>query len=63
MFEGPFDAARYGAVVEACALGPDFAALEDGDRTEIGARGVALSGGQKARWVRCGAGGRACGAC
>ncbi len=45
-----FDEARYKAVVECCALGPDLKMLEDGDQTEIGARGVSLSGGQKARY-------------
>ncbi|KAL1409872.1 hypothetical protein Q8F55_003871 [Vanrija albida] len=40
---------RYDAVVEACALTPDFDILEDGDETEIGDKGVSLSGGQKAR--------------
>lgn len=49
IFEYPFDKERYDAVVEACALKPDFRALEDGDMTEIGAKGVSLSGGQKAR--------------
>ncbi|KAF8587167.1 multidrug resistance-associated ABC transporter [Ramaria rubella] len=49
IFEYPLDQERYDAVVEACALNPDLRALEDGDRTEIGARGVTLSGGQKAR--------------
>lgn len=48
-FEYPFDPERYDAVIEACALKPDFATLEDGDLTEIGAKGVSLSGGQKAR--------------
>ncbi|KAF9442983.1 hypothetical protein P691DRAFT_713861, partial [Macrolepiota fuliginosa MF-IS2] len=49
LFGYPFDEERYKAVVEACALGPDLDMLEDGDETEIGARGVSLSGGQKAR--------------
>ncbi|EJU04810.1 hypothetical protein DACRYDRAFT_114129 [Dacryopinax primogenitus] len=49
LFGSPLDAERYDAVINACALKPDFAMLEDGDQTEIGARGVALSGGQKAR--------------
>jgi ABC-type transport system involved in cytochrome bd biosynthesis fused ATPase/permease subunit len=43
---------RYNAVVECCALNPDFEMLEDGDATEIGVKGVSLSGGQKARSVR-----------
>ncbi len=50
LFGTPFDEARYKAVVECCALGPDLKMLEDGDQTEIGARGVSLSGGQKARY-------------
>jgi ABC-type transport system involved in cytochrome bd biosynthesis fused ATPase/permease subunit len=37
VFETPFDAERYEAVVNACALRPDFDLLEDGDATEIGA--------------------------
>ncbi|KZO90715.1 hypothetical protein CALVIDRAFT_542481 [Calocera viscosa TUFC12733] len=49
LFGSPFDAERYEAVIEACALKPDLTMLEDGDQTEIGARGVSLSGGQKAR--------------
>ena len=36
---------------QACALIHDLMALEDGDESEIGERGVNLSGGQKARWV------------
>ncbi|TFY66276.1 hypothetical protein EVG20_g4808 [Dentipellis fragilis] len=34
---------------QCCALNPDLDILEDGDETEIGVRGVSLSGGQKAR--------------
>ncbi|KAF5353364.1 hypothetical protein D9756_007860 [Leucocoprinus leucothites] len=49
LFGYPLDEERYDAVVEACALRPDLEMLEDGDQTEIGARGVSLSGGQKAR--------------
>ncbi|EMD39008.1 hypothetical protein CERSUDRAFT_104287 [Gelatoporia subvermispora B] len=49
LFGYPYDEERYNAVVECCALKPDLAILEDGDATEIGARGVSLSGGQKAR--------------
>ena len=49
LFGYPLDEARYDAVVECCALKPDLEILEDGDAAEIGARGVSLSGGQKAR--------------
>ncbi|KAJ8522225.1 hypothetical protein ONZ45_g1124 [Pleurotus djamor] len=49
LFDYPYDEARYNTVLEACALKPDLEILEDGDQTEIGARGVNLSGGQKAR--------------
>ena len=44
----PLDEERYNAVVECCALKPDLEILED--VTEIGARGVSLSGNQKARY-------------
>ncbi|KEP49841.1 multidrug resistance-associated ABC transporter [Rhizoctonia solani 123E] len=40
---------RFSDVVHACALRPDIEMLHDGERTEIGERGVNLSGGQKAR--------------
>lgn len=49
LFGSPFEKARYDQVIEQCALKPDLDILEDGDMTEIGARGVSLSGGQKAR--------------
>ncbi|KAJ7865666.1 hypothetical protein B0H13DRAFT_2253973 [Mycena leptocephala] len=48
-FGFPFDEERYQSVLDACALRPDLEILTDGDRTEIGVRGVTLSGGQKAR--------------
>jgi ABC-type transport system involved in cytochrome bd biosynthesis fused ATPase/permease subunit len=51
LFGYPYDEARYKQVIECCALQPDLDVLEDGDATEIGARGVNLSGGQKARCV------------
>uniref|UniRef100_V5E5X8 Multidrug resistance-associated ABC transporter n=1 Tax=Kalmanozyma brasiliensis (strain GHG001) TaxID=1365824 RepID=V5E5X8_KALBG len=39
----------YQRVIDACALTPDLNILADGDRTEVGERGVSLSGGQRAR--------------
>ncbi|KAI9668256.1 MAG: hypothetical protein M1821_001076 [Bathelium mastoideum] len=39
----------YERVVEACALKPDFEMLPNGDLTEIGERGITVSGGQKQR--------------
>jgi ATP-binding cassette subfamily C (CFTR/MRP) protein 1 len=49
LFGRPFDQERYDQVVEACALLDDMVALPAGDMTEIGERGINLSGGQKAR--------------
>ena len=49
LFGRPFDALRYDRVVDACALRVDLAQLPAGDATEVGERGVTLSGGQKAR--------------
>ncbi|KJA19718.1 hypothetical protein HYPSUDRAFT_1094370 [Hypholoma sublateritium FD-334 SS-4] len=49
LFGYPLDEERYRMVIECCALNPDLNLLEDGDATEIGARGINLSGGQKAR--------------
>ncbi|KAL2644290.1 hypothetical protein R1flu_011877 [Riccia fluitans] len=44
-----FDEARYKQVVSSCALEHDIAQLPAGDETEIGERGINLSGGQKTR--------------
>ncbi|QRW14151.1 ABC transporter [Ceratobasidium sp. AG-Ba] len=49
LFGFPYDQARYESVLQACALGPDIDMLDGGDETEIGERGVTLSGGQKVR--------------
>lgn len=49
LFGLPFDETWYNKVVKACSLSSDFDILPAGDRTEIGERGITLSGGQKAR--------------
>jgi ATP-binding cassette subfamily C (CFTR/MRP) protein 1 len=48
-FGQPFDQEWYEKVIEACALQPDLEMLPNGDRTEIGERGITVSGGQKQR--------------
>ncbi|GAA5920308.1 hypothetical protein JCM1841_004522 [Sporobolomyces salmonicolor] len=49
LFGLPYRKERYEEVLEACSLVGDLAILEDGDETEIGEKGINLSGGQKAR--------------
>ncbi|GJP89004.1 P-loop containing nucleoside triphosphate hydrolase protein [Aspergillus niger] len=49
LFGSSMDGKRYEEVLTACALYPDLAALPKGDETQIGLRGVKLSGGQRAR--------------
>ncbi|KAL3421021.1 ABC bile acid [Phlyctema vagabunda] len=48
LFGAPFDEDRFRKTIHACALLPDLKILPDGDATEIGAKGINLSGGQ--RW-------------
>ncbi|GAA6016442.1 hypothetical protein JCM11491_002414 [Sporobolomyces phaffii] len=49
LFGSKYEHDRYEATIEACALRPDLAMFDAGDETEIGERGISLSGGQKAR--------------
>jgi ATP-binding cassette subfamily C (CFTR/MRP) protein 1 len=49
VFGHRWDPHFYNQTVEACALVDDFRQLPDGDQTEVGERGISLSGGQKAR--------------
>ena len=49
LFGLPFCLTRYATVLDACALSPDIATMENGDFTQMGAHGVNLSGGQRAR--------------
>ncbi|TFK19880.1 ATP-binding cassette transporter [Coprinopsis marcescibilis] len=49
LFGSEFDEERYNKVIYQCSLAHDISLLEAGDQTEVGERGVTLSGGQKAR--------------
>ena len=49
LFGKDYDRRWYEAVIEACALRPDLEMLPNGDLTEIGERGITVSGGQKQR--------------
>lgn len=48
-FNKEFDRKWYDKVIDACALRPDLEMLPNGDLTEIGERGITVSGGQKQR--------------
>lgn len=47
-----FDQRWYSSVVHSCALDEDLRQLPQGDQTQIGSKGTALSGGQSQRIVR-----------
>ncbi|XP_049854965.1 ATP-binding cassette sub-family C member 4-like [Schistocerca gregaria] len=49
LFGQPYDSKKYREVIRACALTRDFELFPYGDKTVVGERGVALSGGQRAR--------------
>lgn len=49
LFGQPLRRRRYAEVVAACALQPDLDILPAQDLTDIGERGINLSGGQKHR--------------
>ncbi|KAL4734529.1 P-loop containing nucleoside triphosphate hydrolase protein [Aspergillus similis] len=49
LFGLPFNPARYEDVLYSCALLPDLKVFPEGDKTDVGANGINLSGGQKWR--------------
>ncbi|EMD41587.1 hypothetical protein CERSUDRAFT_79219 [Gelatoporia subvermispora B] len=49
IFGSPYDEERYSKVIEHCALQRDLSLFDAGDMTEVGEKGLTLSGGQKAR--------------
>jgi ABC-type multidrug transport system fused ATPase/permease subunit len=48
-FGKPLDRSRYQSVIQACSLNQDIKTFPHGDATEVGEKGVTVSGGQKQR--------------
>ncbi|KAF9525987.1 multidrug resistance-associated ABC transporter [Crepidotus variabilis] len=49
LFSHEYDETFYNLVIEGCALEQDLASMKQGDLTEVGEKGITLSGGQRAR--------------
>jgi len=49
LFGSPYDEKRYKKVIHQCGLSRDLTLFDAGDKTEVGEKGLTLSGGQKAR--------------
>ena len=49
LFGSEYDDIRYRKVIYQCGLSTDLTLFEAGDKTEVGEKGLTLSGGQKAR--------------
>lgn len=49
LFGASYDAEKFKRVIDVCAMKRDLSLWEHGENTLVGERGVALSGGQKAR--------------
>ncbi|KAK0643178.1 P-loop containing nucleoside triphosphate hydrolase protein, partial [Cercophora newfieldiana] len=49
LFGLPLNQERYQTALHSCALKKDLVALENGDMTVAGAKGISLSGGQQCR--------------
>ncbi|KAJ7630594.1 P-loop containing nucleoside triphosphate hydrolase protein [Roridomyces roridus] len=49
LFSAPWDEERYNKVIYQCALTKDLELFDAGDATEVGEKGLTLSGGQRAR--------------
>jgi len=49
LFGEPYEESKYARIIEACALADDIQQFPEGNKAVVGERGVALSGGQRAR--------------